>query len=803
MKIRLLICLLTLLLVPRLVLIGQSLSGKVLSSTGLPLIGATVTLMPGELISLSDAGGTFLFHTVEKGKHNLKVSFVGFKTVTRSLTIKSEPVVLEDLVLVAIEAQLKEVTVKDNYEQTRQQQISLSVDIVGADYLRRNLGGSLMQSLEKLPGIKTIGIGSGGSKPLIRGLGFNQVVVVENGVRHEGQQWGADHALEIDQFAAGRVEVIKGPSAFLYGSEAIGGAIDIKPAGVPIAGSAGGAVDLTAKSNNCLYGGSLNLYGRKARLFADARVTWQLYGDYRVPADSIFVYDYGVALYKNRLRNTAGQERNFHLRAGWITAPFESIFYISNTFSKSGFFANAHGLEPRRVDLDLHDRSSRDIQLPFQQVSHTKVINRSEFRYGQNRLNTELGYQHNFRQEKSQYVNHGYMPPVYPSGQSAPEALEREYDKSVFSVNIKNEFALERHALTVGTSAEHQYNNIGGWGFLIPAFSQSSAGAFVLDKFKLNENLLVQGALRYDYGSINIKEYKDWFTSQPGSGTNTNLTRAESITRRFNSVNWSAGMNYAPGEFFLKLNAGTGFRMPIAKELAANGVNYHYFRYEKGDASLSAEKSYQLDLGLGVNGEKLTAQLTPFFNYFPNYIFLNPTAHHDYFYGAGNQVFNYAQSRVMRYGSELQISYSFLKSWKAGLTAEYLYSKQLSGAKRGYGLPFAPPPSALVSLSYEPQWEGPLTSAYFTLDYRLSASQKRIVPPERPTPAYQIFNFSAGGSLKIAQQLMNVSLQAQNVLNTRYLNHTSFYRLIGLPEAGRNVVLVVKIPFAFKRKARS
>jgi len=250
MKIRVLVCLMTLLLAARAVLIGQSLSGKVVSSTGQPLTGATVTLMPEKFNALSDADGTLIFNQLEKGRHSVMVSFVGFKSITKSVSVKSEAVDLGDLTIQADEAQLKEVTVKDNYAQLRQQQVSLNIDIASADYIRRNLGGSLMQSLEKLPGVKTIGIGSGGSKPLIRGLGFNQVVVIENGVRHEGQQWGADHALEIDQFAAGRVEVIKGPSAFLYGSEAIGGAIDIKPAALPVAGSAGGAVDLTAKSNN-------------------------------------------------------------------------------------------------------------------------------------------------------------------------------------------------------------------------------------------------------------------------------------------------------------------------------------------------------------------------------------------------------------------------------------------------------------------------------------------------------------------------------------------------------------------------
>ncbi|GGB83322.1 TonB-dependent receptor [Dyadobacter sediminis] len=784
-------------------LVGQTLSGKVVSSTGQPLTGATITLMPEKIALPSDVNGTFRFEAVKKGRHSLRISFVGYKTFASLFIMSSDSLLLKDIILRAEEGQLQEITIKEDYQQLRRQQVSLSMEIVGADYLRRNLGGSLMQSLEKLPGIKTIGIGSGGSKPLIRGLGFNQVVVVENGIRHEGQQWCADHALEIDQFAAGRVEVIKGPSAFLYGSEAIGGAVDIKPAVLPAGHTAGGSADLMAKSNNGLYGGSVNLYARKQRVFADARMTWQEYGDYRVPADTMYVYDYAVPLHENRLRNTAGQERNVHLRTGWLTSQFQSVFYLSHTFSQSGFFANAHGLEPRRVDLDLHDRSSRDMQLPFQQVSHTKIISQSEFRYGQNRFDMELGYQRNFRQEHSQYVNHGYMPPVYPSEQSAPETLERAYDKTVFSANFKNELTYKNHTLTIGTSGEQQRNTIGGWGFLIPAFTQTSAGAFILDKFKVNEKLLLQGALRYDLGRIHIREYNDWFTSQSESGNSTYLTRAEAITRTFKNVNWSAGLNYTPGKFFLKVNAGSSFRMPIAKELAANGINYHYFRYEKGDPSLSAEKSYQLDLGTGINAEKFTAELTPFLNYFPNYIYLNPTARHDYFYGAGNQVFNYAQSRVLRYGSELQLTYRFLSNWNASLAGEYLYTRQLSGAKRGYALPFSPPASALAGITYKPNWDKLLTDAYFTLDCRLTARQNRIVPPERPTPAYQVFSFSAGGKVKTGAQYISVSLQVQNTWNTRYLSHTSFYRLIGLPEAGRNVILAVKIPFVIKGKSTS
>lgn len=94
--------------------------------------------------------------------------------------------------------ELDEVLISNNAAQKSKKEESLNVETVNNSFIQRNLGGSLMQSLQKLPGVKTISIGSGGSKPLIRGLSFNQVIVVENGLKHEGQQWGADHGLEID-----------------------------------------------------------------------------------------------------------------------------------------------------------------------------------------------------------------------------------------------------------------------------------------------------------------------------------------------------------------------------------------------------------------------------------------------------------------------------------------------------------------------------------------------------------------------------------------------------------------------------
>ncbi|MBF7093319.1 TonB-dependent receptor [Flavobacterium sp. ALJ2] len=774
-----------------------NISGKIFSNNHKPLEGATVTIYPSFATTITNKEGAFYFNQIPLNSKKLIIRYSGYIPSEIKLFLDKNPNAQPDILLHPEIKELQEVIIKDNYATRLNKKESLSIDVVTSSFIQRNLGGSLMQSLQRLPGVKTISIGSGGSKPLIRGLSFNQVIVVENGIKHEGQQWGADHGLEIDQYAVNRVEIIKGPSSFIYGSDAIGGAINIKPLPFPAKHVLGGSAILTGKTNNEQYGSSINLFGRNDNWFFDTRMTTMDYGDYRVPTDVVHVYNYAVPLYKNHLRNTAGRELDLHASVGYINSKFKSVLYTSNIYNKTGFFANAHGLEPRNVDLELHDKSSRDIQMPHQEVNHTKISNTTSFQLGEHRLETQLGFQKNFRRERSHYVNHGFMPPIYPDDMYAPQDLERQYDKEVFSVAIKDEFALGEHKFTVGLNTEVQRNKIGGWSFLIPAFTQINMGAFAYDKLQLNEKWLLHAAVRLDRGKIKTKQYTDWFESEVTTNGETNfeyLQRSEELTRTFRSFTWSAGVNYNLEKFSLKANAGTSFRMPIAKELASNGVNYHYFRFEKGNPSLAAEQSYQLDLGLEWQENKWSVQLSPFFNYFPNYIYLNPTSQHDIYYGAGNQVFEYSQSKVMRYGGELQTRYQFLKDLSGEILVEYLYSEQLSGSKKGYTLPFSPPASVLFGLTYSPEIKN-LRDTYFSLDFRYTAKQNLIVPPEKKTASSTIFNLALGTKVRAGQQDLAISLQVQNLFNTKYLNHTSFYRLIELPEASRNIIVSLKIPF--------
>jgi iron complex outermembrane receptor protein len=471
---------------------------------------------------------------------------------------------------------------------------------------------------------------------------------------------------------------------------------------------------------------------------------------------------------------------------------------MSRLSSKAGFFANAHGLEPRRVDHEAYDKSDRDIMYPRHDVRHIKVVNRSAFQNGNLATELVLGYQNNFRQELNQYVNHGYMPAIFPDTLGFARDLEREFRLDVFSLNLRNSLKIgNAHSLVLGVNAEHQQNDIGGYAFIIPAFRQVSTGVYVYDKIVLNSQWILHAGLRYDFGQIKSREYSDWFPSRDTSccvDLPAFIQRAGNLQRDFHSLSWALGVNYNRESFSLKANLGKSFRMPIAKELAANGVNYHHFSYERGDATLDAEESYQVDLSTEWQIAGWSIKLSPFANYFPNYIYLSPSYQFDFLYGAGNQVFSYVQNEVLRAGGEVSVHYKLANELTLGMAGEYVYAEQVSGSMKGFTLPFSPSPSVLFSFDYEPEPSGFFSKPYLGMDFRMVGRQHRIVPPEQKTPSYTLLNLSVGGSLRWNEQQVNISVQVQNMLNAKYLNHTSYYRLIDAPEVGRNIVVSVQLP---------
>jgi len=673
---------------------------------------------------------------------------------------------------------LKELTV---YGESRRQELmhtTLGSVEIGRDFIENNFSGTLMQSLRTIPGVQSRSIGSGQSKPAIRGLGFNRIAVTVDGIKHEGQQWGDDHGLEIDQFAIDRIEVLKGPAALFYGSDAIGGVLSIYTNYLPV-NPLQGRIQFLGRSNNASLGLSARLEGRKERFFWRFHLTGSDYGDYTVPADHIEYYSYQIPLEGGRLRNTAGFERDASLTLGYVGPRFRNDFKLSETFAKSGFFADAHGLEVRLSEID-YDASRRDIDLPWQSVSHLTVHNHSHWHGEGVVLDGDLAWQHNLREEHSEPISHGYMP-------APSDDLERRFDKHTLTGKLGVRFDLsERHQLQLGADTEFQHNRRGGWGFILPDFETLSGGLSAIDHFTLSPLLHVHAGARFDAARTGIHRYTDWYATPDETGAATYKERSSESRRRFRSLTWSAGVNFSPGKWVLKANLGKSFRIPIPKELGADGVNYHIFRYEKGNPDLDPEESYQLDAGINWLSDKLSLRLDPFVNWFPNYIYLNPSAQ----YYEGLQMYAYTQCAVLRSGFEVDAQWQLPAGFEAEIRGEYLYSRQMSGDKKGYALPFSPPWAGDLIVKYTF-----LTDGYLSLDVRVAGRQDDIVPPEKPTDGYCTLNLATGKEFQAGDMRFKVGLQVENLLNRRYYDHTSYYRLIGIPEPGMNAALLVGIEF--------
>jgi len=667
------------------------------------------------------------------------------------------------------------------YGESKRQELmhfSLGSVEVGRSYIENNFSGTLMHSLSDIPGVQAQSIGSGQSKPAIRGLGFNRIAVAVDGIKHEGQQWGDDHGLEIDQFNIDRVEVIKGPGALMYGSDAIGGVLGLYTNYLPMEPFQG-RVNLFGRSNNLSLGISTRLEGRKNHFFWRLHLTGTDYSDFKVPTDEIEYYSYKIPLKNGTLRNTAGRERDASIILGYISDRFRNDFKVSETWSRSGFFANAHGLEVRLSDID-YDSSRRDIDLPWQGVNHLVVHNSSHFKGNGFTLNGDIAWQMNHREERSEPVSHGYMP--IPA-----DDLERVFDKHTLTgkVGVKTNLS-SRNELQGGMDTEFQHNRRGGWGFIIPDFETLSSGMFLVDRHEVSEVLNLNAGIRYDHVYTSIHGYNDWFTTPDDNGNLVYKERSSDLQRHFNSFTWSAGMAWNPGKWVLKANIGKSFRVPIPKELGADGVNYHIFRYEKGSPDLDPEESYQIDLSINRIGDRLTIGIEPYLNLFPNYIYLNPGS----IYYEGLQMYTYTQAKVFRTGFEAQVLWNVSRNIELEAKGEYLFARQLSGAKKGYGLPFSPPWKADVSATYSFLEDG-----YFSFNVRVAGKQEDIVPPEKPTDGWYTLNLSAGKSFSLGKQRIKAGLQVENLLNQRYYDHTSYYRLIGVPEPGINASLMLGLEF--------
>ncbi|MBR1631682.1 MAG: TonB-dependent receptor [Paludibacteraceae bacterium] len=683
---------------------------------------------------------------------------------------------------------LQEIVVERSRKKTDQLRTALPAQIVGSDFLDRHFNGNLTQTLQHIPGVRSMDIGAGFSKPVIRGLGFNRIAVTDNGVKQEGQQWGADHGLEIDAFDISRVTLLKGPASLLYGSDAMGGVIEIQPEPMPAQDGLTASISLLGKSVNDHLGISVMAGVKRRWWMLRLRYTEQHFGDMRIPADTVDYLTIRLPLLHRRLKNTAGTERDASLLWAVRRGRYMSNLQVSTAWQKTGFFPGAHGVpDPDRL---ADDGSSRNIELPYSWVNHLKVSTHQQVAFSRSILTADIGYQLNHREEWSAFHTHyqGQTPPT------ADPDRELMFQLHTGSANVRwRMLHSDRFEQSVGLNAQLQKNSISGYGFLLPAYYRTCIGAFWIATWRPHARLSVTGGLRYDIGAIRTQGHHDSYLAEYLQQQGYSYDEAEqyawnsrAISRTLADYSGSVGLicTINPHQT-LKLNIGRSFRLPAANELAANGLHHGTFRHEQGASDLQSEHGWQIDASWSLEHTSVNIEVSPFVSIYDNYIFLDPTGRWSPLPHAG-QIYQYSAARAIFYGGEVSVEAPFARWFAYRLAADYVHTYNRDSHT---ALSFSPPASMRNSISFSRD------RLQLELEVYTIAAQHRIAHNEQPTPGATLLNGSATYQWHLHHTDIIVQLRADNLLNKRYYNHLSYYRQIQLPEAGRNLTLSVKIPF--------
>lgn len=803
-----------------------SLSGKIIDkNNGVPLPGVTVFIPDLKLGAVTDSNGIYQFHSLPAGIFLVEARMIGYKSVTKTLTISETSVLDFQLEISAVEE--SEVVITYQSKATQIKRNPVPVISVSHDFISKNLSTNIIDAIAKVPGVSTLTTGPNVSKPFIRGLGFNRILTLYDGVRQEGEQWGDEHGIEIDQYGIDRIEVIKGPSNLSYGSDALAGVVNLIPYQPATEGKIKGEILGEYQSNNHLFGTSAMLSSSKNGFEWMGRISHKQAINYTNKNDG-------------RVYNTAFNETDASASLGWHgNWGFSHVnFNLYDDLQEipDGSRDSATGKFTRQItEEDLfrpvvsgNELNSYRISTLHQHIQNFRMYSANSFTIGKGRLTLNLGYQRSVRRE--------YSHPEIPYRDVAGLYLQL----NSFTYDLKYNFPdYNGWSFTAGINGMYQHDNVTkGTEFIIPSYHQFDAGPFFLVK-KTIRKLDLSGGLRFDTRSFSNNEL--FSKADPSSGFNKVVHGADTIGaehlfyknhHNFSGISSSIGATYVANDrFSVKVNISNGFRAPNILEISANGVHPGTNIYQVGNEHFKPEASLQEDIGFTYSTKKVSVNFSVFNNHINNFILnqklLNENGY-DSVLSNGSTVYQFQQSKATLYGGEFSLDIHPLHYLHFQNSISVVYGKNKSdGVKATQDssryLPFIPPLHGISELRYDfkpgqTRW----INGFMKIQLAFTAAQNRVYlvdNTETPTPGYALFNagIGAGFTDKKGKIIFNISIMGNNLTNVAYQDHlnrlkyfvwktASGYEIpgprgtYGIYNMGRNIQFKIDFPLLFDRK---
>jgi len=690
---------------------------------------------------------------------------VGIADLNQVLYLKSKSNILS---AVSVHSHKREEVLLSNVE-----------SVLSTRELRKLKGKSLSESVSTLPGVYNIKTGPGINKPMIHGLYGSRIQVVNNEVSQMGQQWGVDHAPEIDPFVASRITIVKGASSVKYGPRAIGGALLLEPEPLLPDSSMHGSLDLVGFTNGRGGVASAMISG-SFLLNKEESINWRLQSSAKKSGDQ------QAANYN--LTNTGSEELNFSAAANYIKEDLQADIFYSRFSTEIGILRGAHigNVDNFFEALDKRppfftEDFSYDINNPKQNVVHqllkAKVhLDRSD--YGD--FDLIYAYQQNARQEFD----------IRRGGRSDRPSVDLQLDSHVAKLLFHHKPIWNNLSGEIGLDYEYQNNkNVPGTGTtpLIPNYSSFQAGAF-LNEAWVEENWSLEAGLRFDAIGIDVLKYNE----------EDQLINPQ---HQYNMFSGIVGGGYdISSNLKYKSNISWSERAPSINELYSQGLHHSVAAIEEGDDQLSPETSLKWLHSLQFNHkEKFRIKVDAYASRIQNYIYLQPEEPRLTIRGAF-PVYQYQQTLADIFGTDIIGSYEFFHHFTLNTKASIIRGNDISNELPLIFMPadrwentlnwrlsnkfgFKEIDFSLSGLKVFEQFRAPITET--------EAYERETVPvPE----GYFITNFSLDTSKKLEKAQLNIGFSIYNLMNTDYtdyLNRLRFYAA----ETGRNFELRINYIF--------
>jgi iron complex outermembrane receptor protein len=751
------------------------LSGHVIDKeTGQILPGATLYLPDLKAGTSTDMDGFYKLRNLPKTSLVIQVSYMGYKAEVVTIDLSKVHSLDFQLNPSAIEA--KEVVVTGNALSSDNDRSSISITPINKDQLLHVPSTNLINSISTVPGVSEITTGGEISKPVIRGLSYNRIVTINEGVRQEGNQWGDEHGIEIDQFSADRIEVMKGPASLFYGSDAMGGVINILEQTPAKLGSIDGEWVSQFSTNNRLFGNSAMVEGNQNGWIWRARGTYKTVASYHTPTEWVY--------------NSGFDEKDFSLMAGVVKKWGYSHLHFSSFNTKIGMIDGTRDSATNQFidyqgNIVSEERAkSYSIDVPFQLVSHNKISSITNLLFNDNQIRFSVGYQSNKRKEFGE----------------TPDAPGLFFHLDSWTYDLLYTHLLGKSLeLVGGISGMTQINRNHGTDYLIPDYDLQDWGWFVYAK-KTWERFTLNLGLRYDYRHVKVYPLYLDTLGHPAPSYDT-LFRA--LSSNFSAFTGSTGMTFRLNEAInFKFNIGRGFRAPNISELSANGLHEGTFRYEIGNPDLNPETSLQIDGEISWDNKYLNMTFNGFYNIIDNFIYYrNINGEKKEVNGVWYPVYRYAQGNSLLKGFEFELDIHPVEALHFDNNLDYVCGGNLS---TGIPLPFIPALHLTdqVKWTFKTQKASALKKPYIQLELETHFIQDRIDIFETVTPGYALLNFNVGTKLKVQNQIWTLYISGTNLLDTKYYDHLSRLKEVGIYNMGSRITFGLVIPFEIYHNER-